>query len=57
MNVSAQPVQLVAADGYRLAAHSYPASASTRAQLVVAGATGVPLWDQVLRWFDQCATQ
>lgn len=42
MTVSPQLVHLVAADGYCLTAQSYPASGPTRAQLVVAGATGVP---------------
>lgn len=36
-----QPVQLTAADGYRLAALHYPAVGAAQARLFVAGATGV----------------
>lgn len=40
--VAAQPFELVAADGYRLAATRYTPPADVRADLLVAGATGVP---------------
>jgi predicted alpha/beta hydrolase len=40
--VSAEPVSLFAADGYRLAARRYAAAGDCRARLIVAGATGVP---------------
>ena len=36
-----QPVQLTAADGYRLTALHYPAVGAAQARLFVAGATGV----------------
>ena len=37
-----QPLQLLAADGYRLGALHYPAAGQPKARLIVAGATGVP---------------
>ena len=37
-----EPLQLLAADGYRLGALHYPAAGQPNARLIVAGATGVP---------------
>lgn len=37
-----EPLQLLAADGYRLGALHYPAAGQPKARLIVAGATGVP---------------
>jgi predicted alpha/beta hydrolase len=37
-----EPLQLIAADGYRLGARHYPPSGQRKGRLIVAGATGVP---------------
>ena len=37
-----EPLQLIAADGYRLGARHYPPSGQPKGRLIVAGATGVP---------------
>ena len=41
-NLVPEPLQLLAADGYRLGALHYPAAGQPKARLLVAGATGVP---------------
>lgn len=40
--LAAEPLRLVAADGYHLAAQRFPAHGVRQARLIVAGATGVP---------------
>lgn len=37
-----EPLQIIAADGYRLGARHYPPSGQPKGRLIVAGATGVP---------------
>ena len=40
--IKAEPVVLIAADGYRLAATLYPSQGTVKAHVLLAGATGVP---------------